>query len=255
MFNDSTTDKTASSEEIKAVFKAEREARKEQKHTDFVDTQNEISEQVESGNEVILPNIDTASEGKKLAVDCFKQLTELGVHPTQVFKLVEIKGVKNENDLNKLAKSISFWQLNRSEEYMKDNTLTGIRLTLIFGTILIGSSYSTTQLRAIMRRVLNLEKGFNTRIFDRDTTSQQVLDFTRLFFDISINTKTGLRTIRGIKNYDEYLIEDEKFFLYPNALINSDLQNYHASKNVVEKCCFKQAKTQKICKDIHATRF
>ena len=175
---------------------------------------------------VILPNVDTAPDGKKLAVACFERLTEIGIQPEKVFELTNASGVNNEVDLSKLVKSVSLFKLANNADYMKENRLIGIQLQLVANSIEIGGKYSTGQLRGVMRRALNLEKGFNTRRFDKDTTSQQVLDFTRLFFDISINTKTGLRTIQGIKKYSEYIIEDEKKFLYPNALKNNELQNY-----------------------------
>ena len=224
IFSDTTADITTESEEIKAVFKTEREARKEQKRTDFEATKSEILQQIESGEAVILPNVDTAPDGKKFAVACFERLTEIGIQPEKVFELIDTKGVKNESDLNKLVKSVSLWQLNRNSDFMKENGLTAIRLQMIFAFIMVGGKYSTSQFRGIMRRALNLEKGFNTRHFDNQTTNQDVLSFIRLFFDISVHTKTKVWIIKGILNYDEYIIENKSKKRYPNELIFNHLE-------------------------------
>ena len=220
VFSDTTADDTAESDEIKAVFKTERAARKEQKYIDFEATKSEILEQIESGNTVILPNTDTAGDGKKLAVSCFERLTEIGVQPEKVFELTNTEGVKNEVDLSKLVKSVSFFQLANSSDYMKENRLVAIQLQLIANSIKVGEKYTTSQLRGVMRRALNLEKGFNTRRFDKDITSQQVLDFTRLFFDISIQRNTGKWVVKGGINYDEYIIENKSKFIPPNCIDN-----------------------------------
>lgn len=223
-FNDTITDNTDETDEIKAIFKTEREARKTQKTIDFEATKNDIITQIENNNEVILPNIDTAPNGKKFAVSCFEKLTEIGVQPEKVFELIDKKGVKNDPDLGRLVKSVSFFQLANNTDYMKENSLTAIRLQLISDSIKVGNKYTTSQLRGVMRRVLNLQKGFNTRRFDKDTTSQQVLDFTRLFFDISANTKTKIWVIKGSQNYSEFIIENESKLRYPNSLKINDLQ-------------------------------
>ena len=147
-------------------------------------------------------------------------MTEIGIQPEKVFELVEDKNVKNENDLSQLVKSLSLFQMANDSDYMKENTLTAIRLQLISNSIKIGEKYTTSQFRGVMRRFLNLEKGFNTRHFDKDTTSQQVLDFTRLFFDISIQRNTGKWVVRGGINYSEYIIENKSKFIPPNYIEN-----------------------------------
>lgn len=228
IFSDTTIDETEETEDIKEIFNSERALRKERKLIDFEATKNEILEQIENGNDVVLPNVDTASDGKSFAVSCYERLTEVGIHPSQVFNLIDTEGVRSENTLNRVVKSISLWQLNRDDTYMNLQTITGLRLSLIFDSIEVGKQYSTGQLRGVMRRFLNLEKGFNTRMFDANITSQKILDFTRLFFELKINNKTGLRTIKGIKNWGEYLIDDKETFLHPKSLIINKLSEKFA---------------------------
>ena len=187
-------------------------------------TQNKNLEQLKSVTKIVLPNTDTASEGTKLAVDCFKRLTEVGIHPTQVFRLVDVKGVEDNSDLDNLVKSISFWQLNRNEDYMKKNSLTAIRLQFIFNSVKVGESYTILQFRGFMQLFLNLEKGFHILNFDYDPTDEDVLSFIRLFFDISVHTKTKIWVIKGILNYDEYIIENKSKKRYPNELIFNQLE-------------------------------
>jgi hypothetical protein len=221
VFGDTIGDDAAESDELKEVFATEREARKVQKHIDFEATKSDILEQIESGNEVILPNVDTAPDGKKFAVSCFERLTEIGIQPEKVFEVVNDKNVINEIHLGRLVKSVSLFQLAQNDDYMKDNSLTAIRIKLVQDSIKVGEKYSTGQLRGFMRRALNLEKGFNTRVFDKDTTSQQVLDFTRLFFDIKADKKTNLYiALRGV-NFKEYIIETKSIFTPP---IDLDIQ-------------------------------
>jgi hypothetical protein len=224
VFGDTIGDDAAESDELKEVFKVEREARKEQKRFDFEETKQDIIEQIESGNEVVLPNIDTASEGKRFAVSCFDRFTETGIQPEKVFELVNNESVTNDAHLGRLVKSISLFNLANDAEFMKDNSLTAIRIKLIQDSIKVGEKYSTGQLRGFMRRALNLEKGFNTRVFDKNTTSQQVLDFTRLFFKIRTDKNTGQNIVLGTVNFKEYIIESESIFTVPNALKNSNLQ-------------------------------
>lgn len=223
VFGDTIGDDAAESDELKGIFKAEKEARREQKSIDFEAVKKDIETQIESSNDVILPNVDTASEGKKFAVKCFERLTEIGIQPGKVFKLVNDESVINDNDLTDLVKSVSLFQLSQSCDYMEDNSLTAIRIKLIQDSIKVGEKYSTSQLRGFMRRALNLERGFNTRIFDKNTTSQQVLNFTRLFFHISKQRKTGQYIVLGGTNFREYIIESENKFVHPNALIYSNL--------------------------------
>jgi len=223
-FSDTTIDETEETEDIKNILKSERALRKERKLRNFEGTKNDLLEQIESGIDIVLPNIDTADDGKKLAVACYERLTEIGIHPSQVFNLIDTEGIRSESALKRVVKSISLWQLNRDDDYMNLQTITGIRLSSIFDSIEVGKQYSTGQLRGFMRRFLNLEKGFNTRLFDKSVTSQQVLDFTRLFFEIKVNNKTGLRTVKGIKTWDKYLIHKETTFLYPKPLIINKLE-------------------------------
>lgn len=228
VFGDTIGDDAAESDELKEVFATERETRKEQKHNDFEATKQDIERQIESENDVVLPNIDTASEGKIFAVKCFERLTEIGVQPNKVFKLVEKEDVANDAHLSKLVKSVSLFQLSQNDDYMSRNSLTAIQIKLVKDSIKVGEKYSTGQLRGFMRRALNLEKGFNTRMFDKNTTSQQVLDFTRLFFNISKQYNTGLYVVKGGTNYREYIIETENKFVPSNALINNNLQKHVA---------------------------
>ena len=219
VFSDTTADNTAESDEIKAVFKTERQARKEQKHIDFEATKSDILEQIENGNAVILPNTDTASDGKKLAVICFERLTEIGIQPEKVFNLLDVEGVKNEVDLSHLIKSISLLRLADNSDYMKENSLTAIKLKTVLASIQIGKKYSVTQFKALMKQVYGMEKGFSSKHFERTITSPQILKFIRLFFDISQNRKDSTWIVKGRVFYDEYIIKNETKKLYPNELI------------------------------------
>lgn len=223
-FSDTTIDETEETEDIKEILKSERMLKKERKLADFEATKNEIVEQIKNGNEVIISNVDTISDGQSLALACYGKLTEIGVHPSQVFNLIDTEGVNSEAALNRVVKSISLWQLKKDDEYMKLQTITGLRLSLIFSSIEVGKQYSTGQLCNVMRRFLNLEKGFNTRMFDNNITSQKILDFTRLFFEMKVNNKTGMRTIQGIKKWDKFLIENQITFSYPKSLIINKLE-------------------------------
>lgn len=218
VFSDTIGDDTAESDELKEVLKIDRSTRKEQKQIDFDATKQDIEKQIESGNGVVLPNTDEASEGKKFAVQCFERLTKIGVQPEKVFELVNDESVTNDTHLSKLVKSVSLFQLAQNDDYMSRNSLAAIQIKLVNSSIKAGEKYSTSQLRGFMRRALNLEKGFNTRIFDKNTTSQQVLDFTRLFFCIKADKKTNLYSVLGGVNFQEYIIENKSKFTPPNRI-------------------------------------
>ena len=86
--------------------------------------------------------------------------------------------------------------------------------------IKIGERYTMSMFRNVMRDSFRIEKGFNKKRFDALTTSHDILEFIRLFFEISKDGH-GFYRIEDATFFNEYYIETKsKKVAYKSLIIN-----------------------------------
>lgn len=203
--------------QIKAENKAKKEAEFNEGITNIeaafilAESENEVTELLETMKQ-------SDSEGAKFAANSFERLTGVGIDPLKVKKLITDKQVTNESKLNALDKSIAIAQLRDSGEYLKTANLTALQIISVQDRINVGERYTVARLKNVMCDTLRIEKGFNKKRFESLTTSHDVLDFIRLFFEIH-KDGNGFYRIENTTFFHEYYIETKSKKVVHNSMI------------------------------------
>jgi hypothetical protein len=203
--------------QIKAENKAKKEAEFNEGITNIeaafilAESENEVTELLETMKQ-------GDNEGAKFAANSFERLTGAGIDPMKVKNLITDKQVTNESKLNSLDKSIAIAQLRDSGEYLKLGNIPALQIISVQDRINVGERYTVARLKNVMCDTLRIEKGFNKKRFDTLTTSHDVLDFTRLYFDIT-KDKHGFYRIDNATFFNEYYIEPKSKKVACNLMI------------------------------------
>lgn len=203
--------------EIKAANKAKKQA-------DFINSISDIEAThilAESESEVVelLTELNQSeSEGARFAAKCFQKLTEAGISPIKVSKLISDKNIDNDSKLEAIIKSIAISQLRDSKEYLETANLTALQILTYKERIRVDNRYTIPMLKNAMRDTLRLEKGFSKKRFDSLVTSHDVLEHARLFYEIK-KDGNGFYKILDTTFFDEYYIETKSKKVVHNKLI------------------------------------